>query len=1129
MATNNEVSFPVESFTGVNRNLDREDRSPSDFENIQNMYEKTVGVMETRPGSEEAIKQIDFPLAASGNRVIKGIDNIHKFIKDDGEKVRMAAIHCDDPVTSDTLDPTLALTETGPGSLAAIVGGSFPAGTYDMVAAYRSIATGNIELLSLVTPITLALNDQIFGNAPTDALYTYDIYLEDTAGSGVYYLIKEDYAASAVFIQAAPVATTERTLPSIFGGVEVQWQPDSAGYWLEDAAYWGTTMDTDTVHEFVMVRFYGYGQDRMVRYTAASLPNHTTSTLSKFEVTISGQPFLDDGILGFEVYAWCNTSLNGTSSNGRWMWCGAKDFKSHPTSAVTTHDFLYAPLQADPATTKDCIMEAPRSFKAVAQLDGSGSLVAGKTYYIMVASQYLCTDANTAINVFNQRCIYRQTGVNVNSPASGTSPTTNSSGITAVTLPPGTDSILVNNVIEDAVGGALKNTRCAIVFIGESPQLMQPVELRNNVPADGSAMSWEILDYPIQKPGVCDFKSNDSIRNVVGVDYTNNRLHMTGHEFIDGDEVIYDTLEEPIEGLTKAATYFIVGSNADYIQLSLTSGGAAIVISTSVRAPAIGALKHFVTLAEPLAETTTFQFQWSDFSVYDMMLKIEDDNTFTPIFSSRVHLYANEENLYFSFADSTYLPFVASPGVYQPLGKQSKYNYVDFQNLLHIVNDFDNRLDIGLSGGNFPLLPRLDTNLFISDGYICARTLPDYQPGTTTIPVMPPPSKYIEKYQEAILVTGGRKGSSQYSGQLLDSSKKVFFSQTLTPFNFSTAGFAAPLLGFFGVGTGDPTNGISNFVNTTGDETSTQIVISKKSELWALTDLPVSEGANGYPNTFLVNLSKKAGGNHKTFVNTPVGTIVADYDNIYLLREQGEPTPIGDQISPIIQAGVMDQAVAVYHDQHYKISFYHPDYGSPDDPTKNNVEFWLDIRKMKALQGKSDWKGPMIGRNIDYCIVEDEEVIGNSYDQQRERYCVDARNIQIFKADGIPQETQDKVYDFNIEVESEIETKDFEVTQQDNNWAKRFVRSYLKLKTNRYSSPLVITEKTYIDGELFSTKDLEFKGLKDVDWKNQPERLQSFFPTGRPRGRTIRKVYTTKHRWGLSGLQENFIVERRRL
>ena len=63
------------------------------------------------------------------------------------------------------------------------------------------------------------------------------------------------------------------------------------------------------------------------------------------------------------------------------------------------------------------------------------------------------------------------------------------------------------------------------------------------------------------------------------VSATNDTITITGHRFVDGDEVVYNVPASPayaIGGLTDGNTYYIVSSATNTFKLSATSGGTAI-------------------------------------------------------------------------------------------------------------------------------------------------------------------------------------------------------------------------------------------------------------------------------------------------------------------------------------------------------------------------------------------------------------------------------------------------------------------------------------------------------------------------------------------------------------------------
>jgi hypothetical protein len=87
MATDKEVAFPVENFVGVDRQVDREDKTPNHMHNLQNLWEKEIGVLETRRGSDNFITK-PFP-----SNIIN-LDNVHKLYEPNEETTRVQSINC---------------------------------------------------------------------------------------------------------------------------------------------------------------------------------------------------------------------------------------------------------------------------------------------------------------------------------------------------------------------------------------------------------------------------------------------------------------------------------------------------------------------------------------------------------------------------------------------------------------------------------------------------------------------------------------------------------------------------------------------------------------------------------------------------------------------------------------------------------------------------------------------------------------------------------------------------------------------------------------------------------------------------------------------------------------------------
>lgn len=543
------------------------------------------------------------------------------------------------------------------------------------------------------------------------------------------------------------------------------------------------------------------------------------------------------------------------------------------------------------------------------------------------------------------------------------------------------------------------------------------------------------------------------------------------------------------------------------------------------------------------SSTATWAFRHSDHSVKDMLVNVDDAGNLVPVHIGRMHRDHNDPDalrcrfvLYGTDVSNTGDPEVDSTikyfrdayaGQFQQAGDGARYDYTDWQKYAFFVNDRDpKRFETTLNSSIPDPIHRSGTSYHITDGRIAGVVVMDFQSGTS---VRVPSGPYIEKFQESIVITGGDPVVDHLDASLSDSGKTIFFSRSLNPFDFTVPGAGSPTLQFFTTEAGGEKNlGLGIYTNTTGTGGPiSQLTISKRNSVWLLSNLPVADSGL-LPQTFSTNLSRQVGGIHQTYVNTPIGLIVASFENVYLLRGSGEPIPIGDAIAPLLQAGDMKLAVACYHDEHYKLSFYSPEIG--DDDSYNNIEMWLDIRKMKAMKGQPSWKGPMVGRAVDYTFVEQLADGLPSYSDARDRVAIDRKNIRIYKADVIPEHYETVIYDFNLPVESKLETKDYEISSQDDNWNKLIKRTYWKCRVrNTEASPLKATEETYIDSELADTKELSMYGVSGVEFDKQHIKTNPFFPTKRIRGSSVRKVLTTNERIGIGGFVLHYQVERRRI
>ena len=593
---------------------------------------------------------------------------------------------------------------------------------------------------------------------------------------------------------------------------------------------------------------------------------------------------------------------------------------------------------------------------------------------------------------------------------------------------------------------------------------------------------------------------------------------------------------------TNFSSLVAIGEDPQLLKpVGVVEGGLYYILNDPKGSPAVVDVDNSTT-------TPRYQFRHSDFSIRDMLINVKDDGTFDPVFCGRMHKNHNDSNLtqdYFVDASQDYWngsSYIASnlglayfdlhsDGRAQYLGDGNNFDFADWNTYALGISDYDPRIQESSIEGSAAYAfddveHKSGSSYFITDGIACAIVAEDFQTGT---PIRLPSARYITVFQESVLLTGGDPNLDPPTASLSNSDKIIFFSRTTNPFDFTVAGAASALHQFFQTELGGERNlGMSAYTNTTGTEGPiSQLVISKRNGTWILTNLPIATGG-ALPQTFMTNLSGKVGGIHKTMVHTTIGLISASYENIYLIRHAGEPAPLGDSVSSILKEAQMETAVATFHDDQYKLSFYHP--GFSGTPGFHNVELWLDINKMKAVKGVPSWKGPMVGRSINYTYVEDLEGYGPSYNTARTRIAVDRENIRVFKADVDSNPTDTQVLDFLNPVETILETKDMPISDADKNWNKLIKRQYWKVRTNKIEGdPLLATEETWIDGVQVESKEVLFFGLPTTDFKDQPLKITNVFPSGRLRGRTLRKILKTSDRIAIGGFTTFYQIERRRI
>lgn len=391
----------------------------------------------------------------------------------------------------------------------------------------------------------------------------------------------------------------------------------------------------------------------------------------------------------------------------------------------------------------------------------------------------------------------------------------------------------------------------------------------------------------------------------------------------------------------------------------------------------------------------------------------------------------------------------------------------------------------------------------ITDGTICGQVVFDF--GTTA----PPKCNFITAFQESIIIGGGPSESEGYNN--------IYCSNAYNPANFSDSGSGANLA-FIGLETaGEPVMGMGIFSITTADSgINTQLIVGSRTKLFKLNSIPA---AADFGSAYLDQLSNKVGlASHWTLVNTEIGTILTGLDDVYLIRDSGEPTPIGQDISgfisPVNKTLGIDTSYwnAVYHDGHYKLAYSVPGATAP------TREVWLNIKKMKANKGKPSWYGPHTGRTVSYSIVD--EVLAQSDIEKRIIINVDADRNDY--ADSPAYYT-----DLGVNIPTVFEK---EIVGDGGQFAnKKLIRFQVR---GRVTSQINAIAKIYADGTLISTQVERWVPKMNVtDIIGQATQVFPAFPVQRSRGRIIklRLETDTQERFGISGLLLGVKAERRRI
>lgn len=243
-----------------------------------------------------------------------------------------------------------------------------------------------------------------------------------------------------------------------------------------------------------------------------------------------------------------------------------------------------------------------------------------------------------------------------------------------------------------------------------------------------------------------------------------------------------------------------------------------------------------------------------------------------------------------------------------------------------------------------------------TDGFALAVTVPKV--GT----YLPAISRYIGVFQGQII------------SAVLPGSNLVYGSNALDQRNWASggSGFALKFVQI-GEAYSDSPTAIAVFSRTTDSINSpgSYFLGFKKNGTWMLNTFPDPTGGVG---ASMLQLSGRIGCMAPdTIKSTTFGTIFLGADgDIYVIKGGSEPQRIGTKVQELLKHltandGLMKLCTAVFHDNHYKLS-----YPSSATSTGNDAQIWGDMR-IDMDNPMVTWSGPHIGINIGKQIVRNGE------------------------------------------------------------------------------------------------------------------------------------------------------------
>lgn len=508
----------------------------------------------------------------------------------------------------------------------------------------------------------------------------------------------------------------------------------------------------------------------------------------------------------------------------------------------------------------------------------------------------------------------------------------------------------------------------------------------------------------------------------------------------------------------------------------------------------------------PRTSDKDYSWQFCDAARRDMYYRYGPSGETLPVYVSRtttINQLSYDPSTDYILAIGGIIGYYGLTNQMGAMPDNAKHNFTQLGNMGFAVNDSEVIQNERTGGLGVRAGTLYQTTYLITDGKVFAQVVFDY--GTTHVPK----SKFITTFQESIAVGGGPSGSEAYNN--------VYFSNAYNPANFSDTGSGANLA-FVGLeAAGEPVMGMGIFSITTADSgINTQFLVGTRTKLFKLNSIPDS---TSFGSAYMEQLSNKVGlANHNTIAQTEIGTIITGLDDVYLIRDSGEPSPIGQDIANFFKAESPAVGLntsfwsAVYHDGHYKLSYSLPGSATP------NRELWLNIIKTKANKGKPSWYGPHIGRSFHYSVLDDPLSQG---DPSR-RIIINIDTDSNYYADD-PAYLQD----FGSDIETVLEKEFIGDGGEFSN--KKLVRFQIR---GRATGHINFESSWSADGVLLENGITPFVPKQNVsDILSQTTAVYPFFPVNRVRGRLLkyRLRSLTQQRFGISGLLVGMKPERRRI